>query len=76
MSPEKTNELHIGATGYSRERTLSTHCTGGWVSLRAVWTQRLEDKICCICRGSNPVFPVCNQTFTELLWILGWYIIF
>jgi hypothetical protein len=29
----------------------------GWVS-EPVWTQRLEEKIFCLCRGSNPYRPV------------------
>jgi hypothetical protein len=37
--------------GYERE----------W-SPELVWTQKLEEKIVCLCRGSNPVRPVCSQT--------------
>jgi hypothetical protein len=32
----------------------STHWIGGWVGVRAALTQRLEKKILCLCRGSNP----------------------
>jgi hypothetical protein len=37
----------------------------GWAS-QLVWTQRLEEKSFCLCRGSNPRRPVCIQTLTEL----------
>jgi hypothetical protein len=30
------------------------------------WTQRLEEKILFLCRGSNPGRLVCSQTLTEL----------
>jgi hypothetical protein len=49
-----------------RERTPSTHCTGGWVGLRASLDTEARGKILCLCRGSKPVLPICSQT---LYWL-------
>jgi hypothetical protein len=40
------------------ERTPGTHCTGGWVGLRAGLDTEDRGKILCPCRGSNPDRPV------------------
>jgi hypothetical protein len=40
------------------ERTPGTHCTGGWVGLRAGLDTEARGKIRCPCRGSNPDLPV------------------
>jgi hypothetical protein len=40
------------------ERTLDTHCTGGWVGPRAGLDTEVRGKIHCPCRGSNPDHPV------------------
>jgi hypothetical protein len=37
----------------------------GWAS-ELVRTQRLEEKIRCLCRGSNPSRPVCSKTLYSL----------
>jgi hypothetical protein len=39
-------------------RPLGTHCTGGWVGLRAGLDTEVRGKILCPCRGSNPDRPV------------------
>jgi hypothetical protein len=38
--------------------SLGTHCTGGWVGLRAGLDTEARGKILCLCRGSNPNFLV------------------
>jgi hypothetical protein len=43
------------------EKTPGTHCTGGWVGPRAGLDTEDRGKIFCLCRGSNPGFPVCSQ---------------
>jgi hypothetical protein len=40
------------------ERTPGTHCTGGWVGLRAVLDTEVRGKILCPRRESNPDRPV------------------
>jgi hypothetical protein len=40
------------------ERTPGTHCTGGWVGLRAGLDTEATGKILCPCRGSNLDRPV------------------
>jgi hypothetical protein len=47
-------------------RVLPTHCTGGWVGLRAGLDAEARGKILCLCRGSNPGRPVCSQS---LYWL-------
>jgi hypothetical protein len=39
-------------------RTPGTHCTGGWVDLRAGLDREVRRKILCPCRGSNLDRPV------------------
>jgi hypothetical protein len=38
--------------------TPGTHCTGGWVGLRAGLDTEARGKILCLCRGSNLERPV------------------
>jgi hypothetical protein len=40
------------------ERTPGTHCTEGWVGLRAGLDTETRGKILCLCQGSNPDRPV------------------
>jgi hypothetical protein len=40
------------------ERIPGTHCTGGWVGLRAGLDTEARGKILCSCRGSKPDRPV------------------
>jgi hypothetical protein len=40
------------------ESTPGTHCTGGWVGLRAGLDTEARGKISCLCRESNPDRPV------------------
>jgi hypothetical protein len=46
-----------GRTFTSGERTPGTHCTGGWVGLRAGLDTEVRGKIFCPCRESNPDRP-------------------
>jgi hypothetical protein len=39
-----SGQRHAPTTLCPGERTPGTHCTGGWSCLRAVWTQRLQEK--------------------------------
>jgi hypothetical protein len=41
-----------------REKDPSTHCTGGWVGLRAGLDTEVRGQILCPSRGSNPDRPV------------------
>jgi hypothetical protein len=55
------------------ERTPSTHCTGGWVGLRAGLDTEVRGKILCPRRGSNPDRPVVQPVvrhYTELTRLL------
>jgi hypothetical protein len=49
---------HAPAALYPGERTLVTHCTGGWVGLRAGLDIEVRGKTLCACRGSNLDRPV------------------
>jgi hypothetical protein len=42
--------------------TSGTHCTGGWVGLRAGLDTQASGKILCLYRRSNLGLPVCSQT--------------
>jgi hypothetical protein len=41
-----------------RRKTAGTHCTGGWVGLRAGLDTEVTGKFLCPCRGPNPDSPV------------------
>jgi hypothetical protein len=43
---------------YPGERIAFTHCTGGWVGLRASLDTKAKGKILCPCREANPDRPV------------------
>jgi hypothetical protein len=49
-----SGQRHALAALCPGERTPSTHCTGGWVGLRAGLDTEVRGKILCFCRGSNP----------------------
>jgi hypothetical protein len=53
------------------ERTPGTHCTGGWVSLRAGLDTEARGKIICLCRTSKPGRPVCSDTLYRQSWCSG-----
>jgi hypothetical protein len=44
------------------ELTLGTHCTGGWVGLRAGLDTEATGEIRFLCRGLNHGRPVCSRT--------------
>jgi hypothetical protein len=48
----------FGAALCPGEGTPDTHCTGGWVGLRAGLDTEVRGQILCPCRGSNPDRPV------------------
>jgi hypothetical protein len=52
------------------ERTPDTHCTGGWVGLRAGLDTEVRGKILCPCRGSNPNRPVVQSVVRTILTVL------
>jgi hypothetical protein len=52
----------LGCTFNPGKRTPGTHWIGGWVGLRPGLDTEARGKILCLCRGSNPVRPVCDQT--------------
>jgi hypothetical protein len=49
-----SGQLHAPAALFPGKRTPGTHCTGGWVGLRACLDTEARAKILCPCRGSNP----------------------
>jgi hypothetical protein len=49
---------HALAALYSRENIAGTHCTGGWVGLRAGLDTEARGKTFGLCRESNPDRPV------------------
>jgi hypothetical protein len=51
------------------ERTPGTHCTGGWVSLRAGLDTEVRGKILCFCRGLNPRSPGRPVRSQTLYWL-------
>jgi hypothetical protein len=59
-------QRHDPAALYPRERTPGTHCTWGWVGLRAGLDTEIRGKNSCLCRGSNLDRPVRSQT---LYWL-------
>jgi hypothetical protein len=68
-----SGQRHAQAVLYPREKTPGTHCTGGWVGLRAGLDTEDRGKILCLCWGSNPGRPVCSHSgivLTELLQLI------
>jgi hypothetical protein len=66
-----SDQLHVPAVFHPRGRTPGTHCTGGWLGLRAGLDTETREKILCHCRESNynrSDRPVRNQDtiLTEL----------
>jgi hypothetical protein len=59
-----SGQRHAPAALCSWEKTPGTHCTGGWVGLRADLDTEVRGKILCLCRGSNPGRS--DTTLTEL----------
>jgi hypothetical protein len=53
-----SGQRHAPSAVFPEERTPGTHCTGGWVGLRAGLDTEVRGKIICPCRGSNPDRPV------------------
>jgi hypothetical protein len=51
-------QRHAPAALCPGERTPGTHCTGGWVGLKAGLDTEARGKILYPCRGSNPDRPV------------------
>jgi hypothetical protein len=64
-----SGQRHALAALCHRERTPGTHCTGGWVGLRAGLESEVRGKILCPCRGSNPDRPVFQSVVTHCT---GW----
>jgi hypothetical protein len=61
---EVSGQCHAPAALSPQERAPSTHWVGGWVGLRAVLDTEVRGRILCLCWGSNPGHPECNQTLT------------
>jgi hypothetical protein len=53
-----TGQSHAPAALYSGERIPGTHCTGGWVGLRAGLDSEVRGKMLCLCQRSNLDCPV------------------
>jgi hypothetical protein len=66
-----TSALDWGEWSVSRprERTPGTHCTGGWVGLRAGLDTEVTRNILCSCRVSNPDCPVVQSVVKTLYWL-------
>jgi hypothetical protein len=56
------------------ERTPGTHCTGGWVGLRASLDTEARGKNHYLCRGSKSGRPVCSQTLILDPVHVEWYL--
>jgi hypothetical protein len=76
-----SGQRHAPAALCPRERTPGTHCTGGWVGLRAGLDTEVRGKILCPLPGikpRSPGRPVRSQTLYWLsypahsLWGLNW----
>jgi hypothetical protein len=46
-------------------KDLGTHWIGVWVASGLVWTQRLEEKILCLCRELNQVIHSVVRHYTD-----------
>jgi len=49
-----SDQCHAPFALYPRESTTGTHCTGGWVGLKADLDIGVKGIILCLCRGSKP----------------------
>jgi hypothetical protein len=56
-----SGQLHVPAALFPLERTPGTHCTGGWVGVRAGLDTEATVKILCLCWGTNSIRPVRSQ---------------
>jgi hypothetical protein len=64
-----SGQRHASAVLYPGERTSGTHCTGGWVGLRAGLDTEAKGKILLPPPGIEPISPgrpVRSQTQTQL----------
>jgi hypothetical protein len=61
LDGDEWSASRLGAL-YPREKTSGTHWIEGWMGLRAALDTQGRGKVVCLCRGSNPGPPVCNQT--------------
>jgi hypothetical protein len=50
-----SDQRHAPAALCARERTPCTHWIGGWLGLKAVWTQRLEGNFFASTGDGTPV---------------------
>jgi hypothetical protein len=55
---EVSGQRYAPAALYPGKRTPGTHCTGGWVGLRAGLDTEATGKVLCLCWGSNTDRPV------------------
>jgi hypothetical protein len=65
-----SGQRHAQAALYPWERTPCTHCTGGWVGLRAGLDTEATGKISYLCRGSNldrPVVQSVARHYTDFI---------
>jgi hypothetical protein len=67
-----SGQRHAPASLCPVERTPGTHCTGGWVGLRAGLDTEVRGKILFPCRGSNPDLPVVQSMSDTILTELPW----
>jgi hypothetical protein len=61
-----SGQCHAPAALYPWGETPGTHCTGGWVGLRAGVVTEARGKVLCFCWGSNPSSQVYSQEDTIL----------
>jgi hypothetical protein len=57
-----SGQHHAQAALCPQGKDPGTHCTGGWVGLRAGLDAEAGRKLLCLCWGSNPGRPVRSQT--------------
>jgi len=69
-----SGKRHSPAKLYRRVKDPSSHWIGGWVASAGLDTEA-RGEILCLCRRSNPGWPVCSQTLYWLSypnsWLLG-----
>jgi hypothetical protein len=61
-----SGQCHTLAALYPWKRTPVIHWVGGWVGFRTDLDTEARGKFLCLCRWSNPGWPVCSQT---LYWL-------
>jgi hypothetical protein len=68
-----SGQRHASTALCPGERTPGTHCTGGWVGLRAGLDTEVRGKILCPCLGSNPDRPVVQSVVIHYTdWANNW----